>query len=160
MDAHDRHRLELSIRRMAIDTATSRAERDLELARMRLAEREQQVQIGVSGTATPTPGSMTVDVAFDLAFTTATGRRDSHLPRPHVWFGFEQTSVADEVGQPTDVAVILAAAVIGWTFNGHDVVGAKLAISALAPANVTFTGIVHATFQGLGAAPEEQDLED
>lgn len=159
MDPHAQHRLEVSLRRMAIDTSAKSYARAMELARLRLEEREQQLQIEVSGTATPTPGSTSLDLAFDLSFSTANGRRDSHLPRPHVSFGFEQTSIADESGNPTDVAVILAASVVRWTFNGNEVVGAKVAISALAPVNVSFTGIVHATFQGLGAVPDEPDME-
>jgi hypothetical protein len=158
VDAHAQHRLQTSLRAMAIDLTAAREAREREIDAMRLREMEQQLQIEVEGTATPQIGGMTVDVAFDVGFTTANGLRAAHLDRPHVWFGFEQTFVSAG-GRPTDVAVMLAATVVGWERQRHSIIGARVAISALAPAVVDFRGLIHATFQGLGAPQDEPDME-
>jgi hypothetical protein len=158
MDAHAQHRLQKSIRAMAVDVNDEIEARRRAVEAIRLREMEQQLQIEVEGTATPMIAGMTVDVAFDVAFTTSNGLRVAHLDRPHVWFGFEQTFVS-AAGQPTDVAVMLAATVVGWKRQRNSIVGASVAISALAPAVVDFRGLLHATFQGLGAPQDEPDLE-
>jgi hypothetical protein len=144
---------------MTIDVAAERIARQEALNVWRLREFEQQLQIEVSGTATTVITQLVLDLDFDVAFTLATGQRNSLLEKPHVWFGFEQTKVATVNGKPTDVAVMIGAAVTKWKQRRLDLVGATVAISALAPAAVTFSGVLHATFQGLGTTQDEPDLE-
>lgn len=158
MDPHAQHRLQRSIRAMAVDVAAAQKDKAEALDAWRLHEFEQQLQLEVSGRATSEIAQMTLDLDFDVAFTSATGQRNSLLDRPHVTFGFEQT-LASVNGQPTDVAVMLAATVTTWKRQRHEFVGATVAISALAPATVDFHGVLHATFQGYGATTDEPDLE-
>lgn len=159
MDAHAQHRLQTSLRALAVDVSAERKARDDAIEAMRLREMEQQLQVEVSGTATGAPASVIVDLDFDVAFTRATGRRMALLTRPHFGYGFEQTRAVGPDGRATDVAVMLAAAVVGWKEQQHDVVGARVAISALAPATVDFRAVAHLTFQGLAAPQDEPDLE-
>lgn len=143
---------------MTIDVAAERTARNEALNAWRLREFEQQLQIGVSGSATPEIGQLIIELDFDVAFTLATGQRNSLLEKPHVWFGFEQTKAAAD-GKPTDVAVMVGAAVTKWKQRRLEIVGATVAVSVLAPVAITFSGVLHATFQGLGVMQDEPDVE-
>jgi hypothetical protein len=112
-----------------------------------LMEREEQFQIDIFGRGEEFPSWTEVHLRFGLNFVDATGQRDSWLVRPQFTYG-AFISRGGPVG--------ILACITRWDVNQRrETTGCMLAIGAVASDFArSFTGELHATFQGY-AAPSE-----
>jgi hypothetical protein len=135
----------------AVQSTRARDARDREMG---LSELEEQFQLVLEpATATTTIAWASTVVEFECKFHYAPGQRDSELDRPQFWFG-----------AAVSPAVLVTAVVTDWTIETSTgaIVGATVAIGALADSVTPYEGVVHLTFQGYGALIEESpnvDLE-
>ena len=121
--------------------------RDDNKAKNKPRELEQQFQFAISGTAGAVPAWQEVTVEFDYAFFFAPAQRESSLEYPHFTYGSQSSP-----------PVGVHATVTEWLHNEDNgsIIGAKVAVGA-SGASVSFTGIVHLTFQGFGMLAEEDE---
>ena len=114
-------------------------------------ELELQYQYEISGTATVAPVWMELPaINFDYSLHYAPGQRESTLEEPHFTYGSK-----------TNPPVGIHATVKEWLQdeNTGAVVGAIVAVAALAGGSTPFKGKVHLTFQGFGTLNEEDEEE-
>lgn len=118
-----------------------------------LAEREEQFKIEVTGRGEEFPSWSSVTLEFETVFVDATGQRDSEFDRPHFYYG-AYVPVGGPVG--------LIACVTAWTTNDrNETTGCRLSIGAQATDVArTFSGELHAVFQGYGAPVNVYDAEN
>jgi hypothetical protein len=159
--AASQHALQRSIAKLAIGVARDVSRSHAMAQPNQIAERAEEFQIKVSGVAADLPIWTTADLAFDNAYTQASGRRLSELQRPQIGVGFEQTAGVGGSGARL-TPVFASLVVIDWSVNNGDLIdGCSIACAAIAPGDqVTFQGYFHLTIQGFGAPLEDRDSRD
>jgi hypothetical protein len=132
---------------MTVGTIQAIRGKDASDAQGKLREIEQQFQVAISGTAIATPAFTPVTLNFDYPFYYAPAQRDSNLEFPHFLFGSH-----------TNPAVGIHASVTEWLHDetNGSIIGAVVQVAAIGEG--AFTGFLHASFQGLGALAEEDQI--
>lgn len=159
--AATKHAIQRSIGQLAIGVARDVAAKERLAQPQQVMERAEEFQIKVSGLAADLPVWATGELAFDIAYTQAIGRRFSELVRPQISVGFEQTTgVGATAARLTPVFASLV--VTEWSLTPDDTIdGCTFAAAAIAPGDqVQFTGFIHLTIQGFGAPLEDRDTRD
>lgn len=123
-----------------------------------LSEVDNQFQVEVVGTAVPTWGFIDLAVPFDVGFVMAREQRDSALTMPQFSYGAVLTL------DPPEDGVAVSVVVIGWDIDPdiRSYIGAtvRLGFVSIQDGGVSFSGHIHLTFQGFGAALEDNYASD
>lgn len=142
------HAGQRSIQALTLGVAKSRQKARAYEAEAGFAETEQQFQFRISGHGGASAAFATKTITFDFPFYYAPGQRDSDLEKPQFRSGHES---------PDDIMVTIG--VLSWTVDEDTggVIGCVLNVGVLAAADVTFSGVAHAEFQGFSAPDDHAD---
>jgi hypothetical protein len=146
----DTHQLHRSLAAMAHDIRDRVDQNQQRKSQYSLRETECQIQIDIAGLSGGETIWKDVEVTFPERFYAADGKRDTPNDDPHYSSGYTVES-----GPP----VMISAHVSEWITSGDDeYLGARVRIGAFDTANTgeMFTGVVHLTFQGVGAPVDDE----
>ena len=139
---------------LVIGSENARKQRRDDLATIKSGEYDQQVEVPFSGSATSTWGYQDIKMSWEHPIVYAPLQRDPQFETPHI------TDHISLSGKETSL-VIVVAHLIAWNYNERGwFVGATMRLAAQAPltnAEIAYSGMLFATFQGMAFPTDEGD---